>query len=400
MIKTDFPYNKDLLKLNSIFNANGADNLRIVGGAVRNFLLNKAISDFDLSCIFSPDKVGQILKENDIKYISIGAKFGTITAIIRGKPYEITSAREDIQTDGRHAVVKYTNDFKVDAGRRDFTFNALYLDFNNNLYDYFDGISDLQKGIVRFIGNPELRIKEDYLRILRFFRFYCYYGTVLDNESLKFSIMYKDKLATLSGERIKAEMFKILLADYPIQTLKIMEKNGILQLITNLDEFNFEKLEILYSLKQFLSEEINSELVLSLLLNKIDDLNILSNRWKLSKKEFNKILYLIKYKNGGVFSQKDIKKILFLEDNKNYLYDLIILNGVMNNIKVEDININLNFISSLKLPKPLVNGDDLEMSGFLNKKEYKKLIDKANEIFIESDFSLNKEDILRRLGSS
>ncbi len=400
MIKTDFPYNKDLLKLNSIFNANGADNLRIVGGAVRNFLLNKAISDFDLSCIFSPDKVGQILKENNIKYISIGAKFGTITAIIRGKPYEITSAREDIQTDGRHAVVKYTNDFKVDAGRRDFTFNALYLDFNNNVYDYFDGISDLQKGIVRFIGNPELRIKEDYLRILRFFRFYCYYGTVLDNESLKFSIMYKDKLATLSGERIKAEMFKILLADYPIQTLKIMEKNGILQLITNLDEFNFEKLEILYSLKQFLSEKINSELVLSLLLNKIDDLNILSNRWKLSKKEFNKILYLIKYKNGGVFSQKDIKKILFLEDNKNYLYDLIILNGVMNNIKVEDININLNFISSLKLPKPLVNGDDLEMSGFLNKKEYKKLIDKANEIFIESDFSLNKEDILRRLGSS
>ncbi|MDD2839690.1 MAG: CCA tRNA nucleotidyltransferase [Rickettsiales bacterium] len=400
MTKIDFPYNKDLLILNNIFNINDADNLRIVGGAVRNFLLNKKISDFDLSCIFSPEKVAQILENNKIKYIPTGIKFGTITAIVQGKPYEITSTREDIQTDGRHAVVKYTNDFKIDAERRDFTFNALYLDFNNNIYDYFNGIDDLKKGIVRFIGSAESRINEDYLRILRFFRFYCYYGTVLDNEGLRFSIALKDKLALLSSERIKTEMFKILNANYPIQTLEIMEKNGILQLISGLSKFNFEKLEILYSLKSYLNIEISPVLVLSLMLNKIEDLNILNDKWKLSKKEFNEILYLVKHKNDKIYNEKEIKKILFLDNNKDFLYHLIVVNSVMNNQNIKDINLNLDFVKQLNLPKLPINGNDLEVSGFLNKVEYRNIINKANEIFIESNFSLNKNKILSKLISN
>lgn len=397
ILKNIFPYNEDLLKLNKIFNKNNADNLRIVGGAIRNFLLNKKIIDFDLSCILPPEQVARILEENDIKYISVGAKFGTITAIIKGKPYEITSAREDIQTDGRHAIVKYTNNFKIDAERRDFTFNALYLDFNNNLYDYFDGVADLKKGIVRFIGNPESRIKEDYLRILRFFRFYCYYGTILDNEGLNFTIQYKNQLLNLSGERVKSEMFKILNADYPIQTLKIMEQHNILQIITNLSKFNFKELEILYSLKQYLKTEINAELPISILLDRVEDLNILKIKWRLSKNEFNKISYLIKHKNDEIYSEKDIKRILFLENNKDYLINLIVLNGVINNQKLDKINGDLNFLNSLKLPRLPINGNDLENNDFSNKIEYKNLIDKANEIFIESDFSLNKEEILKKL---
>lgn len=397
MIKINFPYNKDLLKLNEIFNKNSADNLRIVGGAIRNFLLDKKIIDFDLSCILPPEQIVKMLEENDIKYIAVGAKFGTITAIIKNKPYEITSARKDIQTDGRHAVVKYTNDFKIDAERRDFTFNALYLDFNNNLYDYFDGVSDLKKGIVRFIGNPELRIKEDYLRILRFFRFYCYYGTILDTEGLKFAVEYKNKLPSLSSERIKSEMFKILNADYPIQILKIMERHGILQIATDINEFNFKELEIFYSIKKYLNIEIDTELPISLLLNNIEDLNTLNNKWKLSKNEFNKILYLLKHKNDKIYSEKDIKRILFLENNRSYLCNLIILNGIINNQNTDSINKNLNFINSLKLPKLPINGNDLENNGFLNKVEYKNLIKKANEIFIESDYTLNKEEILKSI---
>ena len=213
-MKINFPYNQDLLKLNEIFNKNNQDNLRIVGGAVRNFLLNKEIIDFDLSTTFTPTETQKILDKNNIKNIPTGVNFGTITAIFNKKTYEITSTRKDIQTDGRHAIVEYTKDFKIDAERRDFTFNALYLDFNNNVYDYFNRISDLKKGIIRFIGNAESRIKEDYLRILRFFRFYTYYGNVLDNEGLKYSILYKEKLNSLSAERIKTEMFKIFDAKF------------------------------------------------------------------------------------------------------------------------------------------------------------------------------------------
>ncbi|HSQ97630.1 MAG TPA: CCA tRNA nucleotidyltransferase [Rickettsiales bacterium] len=396
-MKINFPYNNDLLKLNSIFNTEGEDNLRIVGGAVRNFLLNKDVVDYDLSCIFSPEKVAQILKDNHIKYISVGIKFGTITAIINGKPYEITSAREDIQTDGRHATVKYTNDFKIDAARRDFTFNALYLDFDNNVYDYFNGLDDLKKGIVRFIGNADSRINEDYLRILRFFRFFCYYGTFLDNEGLKFSIIYKDKLKTLSGERIKSEMFKILSSDYPLQALKIMADNGILQLITDLNKFNFDKLEILYSFKKYLNIEINPTLVLSLILNNLEELKILKSNWKLSNKENDIISYLLKHNKDKNYNLTHIKRILFLDMDKNYVNNLILFNGIINNQNFNIINSNLDFIKTLKLPKLPIKGNDLEQNGFLNKNEYTKLINTAKEIFMESDYSLGKTEIVKKL---
>ena len=173
-MKIDFPYTDELLLLNDIFNANHEDNLRIVGGAVRNYMIGEEISDFDLSCRLSPEKILDILQKNQIKAIPTGIKFGTITAVIKNKCFEITTTRKDVKTDGRHAVVEYTTNFEVDAQRRDFTFNALYLDFDGNLYDYFNGLNDLKNGIVRFIGNAEDRIKEDYLRILRLFRFYCY----------------------------------------------------------------------------------------------------------------------------------------------------------------------------------------------------------------------------------
>ena len=143
-MKINFPYNKDLFLLDKIFNTDTPDNLRIVGGAVRNFLLNKKINDFDLSTTFLPQETQKILDDNNIKNIPTGINFGTVTAIINNKTYEITSTRKDIKTDGRHAVVEYTKDFKIDAERRDFTFNALYLDFKGNIYDYFEGIKDLK----------------------------------------------------------------------------------------------------------------------------------------------------------------------------------------------------------------------------------------------------------------
>lgn len=395
-MKINFPYNQDLLKLNKIFNKNNQDNLRIVGGAVRNFLLNKEIIDFDLSTTFTPTETQKILNENNIKNIPTGVNFGTITAIFNKKTYEITSTRKDIKTDGRHAIVEYTKDFKIDAERRDFTFNALYLDFNNNIYDYFNGISDLKKGIVRFIGNAESRIKEDYLRILRFFRFYTYYGNVLDNEGLKYSILYKEKLNSLSAERIKTEMFKIFDAKFPLDVLKIMFKNEILQIITDIKNFNFNFLEYFYSIKEYLIEKSNIELAISLFLNNQNDLEILKNKWKLSNKEYQLIQYLFNHKQDKKYNLDKIKEIIFL-DGKNYIQQLIIFNGIINQTSINEININLDFTNNIILPKLPINGNDLAKNGFTDKSKYNNLLNIAKNLFMKSNYSLKKEDIIKEL---
>lgn len=395
-MKINFPYNQDLLKLNEIFNKNNQDNLRIVGGAVRNFLLNREIVDFDLSTTFTPTETQKILNENNIKNIPTGVNFGTITAVFDKKTYEITSTRKDIKTDGRHAIVEYTKDFKIDAERRDFTFNALYLDFNNNVYDYFNGISDLKKGIVRFIGNAESRIKEDYLRILRFFRFYTYYGNVLDNEGLKYSILYRDKLNSLSAERIKTEMFKIFNAKFPLDVLKIMFKNEILQIITDIKNFDFNFLEYFYSIREYLLEKSNTELAISLFLNNQNDLEILKNKWKLSNKEYQLIKYLFNHKQDKKYDLDKIKEIIFL-NGKNYIQQLIIQNGIINQTSINEINGNLDFTNNIILPKLPINGNDLFSNGFTDKSKYNNLLNIAKNIFITSNYSLKKEEIIKKL---
>ncbi len=401
MNKINFPYTKELLILNSIFNKEKDkynDNLRIVGGAVRNFLLNKKISDFDLSTTFLPQETINILQKNNIKAIPTGIKFGTITAIINNKSFEITSTREDIKTDGRHAEVKFTKSFEIDSKRRDFTFNALYLDFNNNLFNYHNGVEDLKKGKVKFIGDAETRIQEDYLRILRFFRFFCYYGIFLDNEGLKYSIKYKDKLNLISGERIKTEMFKILISNYAINTLNRMYLSGILEIITNIKKFDFLNLQYLYSIKHFINTEISAELALSLLLNSIDELNILKDKWKLSKKENTKIFNLLQHKDDNLYNEKNIKELLFIYD-KNFIKELIVFNTILKcKINPQNyINNLLIYLDKTNIPIFPINGNDLENIGIKNKKDYGKiLLDLKNE-FIKSDFKLTKEELLNKI---
>lgn len=403
-MKVDFPYTQELLILNEIFNTNNEDNLRIVGGAVRNYLANKKINDFDLSTKLTPEESIELLRKNGIKFATVGINFGTIIAIINGKGFEITTTRKDIKTDGRHAVVEFTRDFKIDAKRRDFTFNAIYLDFNGNVYDYFDGISDLRKGIVRFIGNASERIKEDYLRILRFFRFYCYYGIVLDNEGLKYAIEYRENLKNLSGERIKSEMFKILVADYPIKTLSIMEQHNILQIITELDNFDFSKLEILFSLKNFINYKISAELVLSLLLKNINELDILNKRWKLSKKENSEIFKIVENQSNTIYTEQDITKFLFLGYKKNTIANFIIANAVINRdiVKtklVDIINSSLEYLEQKEAPIFPITGLDLEKAEFTSKNQFGKLLNEGKRIFIESNYSLSKEKIIEYLKS-
>jgi len=164
---------KKIFKVIEEFSA--TSEIRYVGGCVRKIINNEVIDDIDLAVNLNPDEVSKILKKNNIKFYKTGIDHGTITAFTNGDKFEITSLRKDIHTDGRHAKVEFSKDWKEDASRRDFTINSIYADIDGNLYDPFEGKKDLQNGKIEFIGDAEKRIQEDYLRILRYIRFFINY---------------------------------------------------------------------------------------------------------------------------------------------------------------------------------------------------------------------------------
>jgi tRNA nucleotidyltransferase/poly(A) polymerase len=183
---------------------------RVVGGAVRNFLLGANISDIDIATTAAPSIIIDIFQKQNISVLVTSIRYGTIIIVYNGKPYEITSLREDIKTFGRKAEVSFTESFEIDSQRRDFTINAIYMDKEENIFDYHNGISDIINNNIKFIGNPKARIEEDYLRILRYFRFVAYYGNFKYNGdyiSLMNSLV--KNISILSSERILSELLKI-----------------------------------------------------------------------------------------------------------------------------------------------------------------------------------------------
>lgn len=203
--------------------------VRFVGGCVRNLVMGKPISDLDLSTQLTPDETEAALEAAGIRSVPTGKDYGTITAVVDGAPYEITSLREDVETDGRRAVVTYTTDWAKDAQRRDFYLNALYADIEGNVYDPTgEGLADAQAGRVSFIGEAEQRIREDYLRILRFFRFSAGYAREIDRDSLAACMALKAGIDGLSGERIQQELLKTLALPQPLMAFSAMQAHGLM----------------------------------------------------------------------------------------------------------------------------------------------------------------------------
>jgi poly(A) polymerase len=203
--------------------------VRFVGGCVRDAVLGRKVKDIDIATHDPPEAVMALLKEAGIKAVPTGIAHGTVTAVVGKSHFEITTLREDVETYGRHAKVAFTNDWKADASRRDFTFNAMFLAPDGALYDPFDGIADLKAGRVRFVGDPETRIKEDVLRLLRFFRFYAHYGTgAPDAAGLAACRKLAHLLPSLSGERVAGELLRLLTAPDPAPVLLLMAGEGVL----------------------------------------------------------------------------------------------------------------------------------------------------------------------------
>jgi len=208
---------------------NALGEARFVGGAVRNALLGSAVADIDIAVPMPPSEVLARLVARNIKVVETGMDHGTVTAIVGTQAFEITSLRRDVETDGRHAVIAFTDDWVEDAARRDFTINALYASAAGEIFDYATGVEDLIAGKVRFMGDPRARIAEDYLRVLRLFRFHAWYGKGdVDAEGLRAAAEARDKLKTLSAERIAKELLRLLEAGNPTPVLRVMAATGVL----------------------------------------------------------------------------------------------------------------------------------------------------------------------------
>lgn len=226
--KIDWLQTPEIRQLFEVLGAPAVD-VRAVGGAVRNTVMGLPVGEIDIGTPETPDIVTQRLAQAGHRAIPTGLDHGTITALIGDHSFEITSLRRDTACDGRHAAVEFTTDWEEDARRRDFTFNAMSMRGDGTLFDYFGGVKDAEDGRVRFVGDASDRMQEDYLRILRLFRFFAWYGRVsLDAATLEACRLHAESLAKLSAERVQAEIVKTLTAPAPALVLGLMNDCGVL----------------------------------------------------------------------------------------------------------------------------------------------------------------------------
>lgn len=299
----------------------GGHEIRFVGGAVRDLLLGRPVHDVDVATPASPQQVMGLLEKAQIKVIPTGLSHGTVTALIDSVAFEITTLRADIKTYGRHAEVQFTRNWEEDAARRDFTLNALYCDATGKVYDYFDGLRDLHAHHVRFIGDPEQRIREDGLRILRFFRFSAYYSEgEVDLPGLEACYQCREMLDQLSGERIAQEMLKLMASDYAAAMLERMQEE---QLTTSLFGYkihpeplkNWPRVKLLADMESSVLPEQDTLLPLVLLCrgqaeSAVGMADFIIERWKLSNKQADLLRSLVRQPRLSKDSEENEQKRL------------------------------------------------------------------------------------------
>lgn len=237
----------------ALLNADGGE-VRVVGGAVRNSLMGLAVADVDLATTLLPEAVIERAAASGIKAVPTGIDHGTVTLVIGGRPFEVTTLRTDVETDGRHAKVAFSMDWQSDAERRDLTINALYANAAGEVIDLVGGLDDIGKRNIRFIGSAATRIAEDYLRVLRFFRFFAWYGSGRpDAEGLRASSAARSKLKTLSAERVWSELRKLLSAEDPGRALLWMRQVAVLtEILPETEKWGIDAIPALVATEQAL----------------------------------------------------------------------------------------------------------------------------------------------------
>ena len=395
-----FPFykKKEIKQIFQILNANGNNNAMLVGGCVRNFLNNQKIYDIDIATIFTPDEIVDKFSSSDYKIIKTGIEHGTITLSKEGKNFEITTLRKDITTDGRHAKVSYSTDWEVDSERRDFTINAIYLDQRGKIFDPQNGKKDLKDKKIKFIGDPQKRIQEDYLRIIRYLRFSLQYKDFhKDDETIKIIKKNLNGVLKLSKERIFMELKKIINLENVTDVFLNKEINEIFEMI--FPEFKY--LGRIKGLdkeiyKKFLKNDKN--LFLSLLLVGDTDNHIyFGHKYKTSNQLKDYLNFInqnfIKAQKNKNFFKKDIKKNIYYDGKDKFLSFAkfyFILNYPKKFNKIKSM---LDIINSINIPKFPITGKLLLDKGLKSGKKMGDVLKEIEKYWVENNFSIDDEEL-------
>ncbi|MDH5796627.1 MAG: CCA tRNA nucleotidyltransferase [Anaplasmataceae bacterium] len=368
---------------------------RVVGGAVRDYILQKPIHDIDIATKIIPEQVMKMLNKHGISTIPTGLKHGTITAVFPNKvSIEITTLRCDLECDGRHAITRFSTDWLEDAERRDFTFNALYMDINGKIYDYFNGIKHLKNREINFIGDAKQRIKEDYLRILRAFRFHAQICSDIPM-SLEMIEACKEEapnIIKLSSERIKSELFKIFIRSNSYRSLKSMLELGIMQYITSINS-DISKKDYYFSDKYHNPIFVMANYIrYSSIINKDEVIKTIKQELKLSKKEVYNLNLLCNKKLDLTINQEVHIQQIGYDDY------LLLLSFNLHNvdISIEEFNYYLKILQNWKYKPCPTNAQDWINLGY--KKEAIGLCQKtANKLWEDGEFTILKDDIIKKI---
>ncbi len=395
-----FPFYKDK-ELKFVFNklqegsSAGVVTARFVGGCVRKYLSNNKIDDIDIATTLSVEEIKEKFKDTKFKVVETGIKHGTVTLVTDKFNLEITTLRKDIETDGRHAEVEYIDDWQLDSERRDFTINAIYLDINGKIFDPQMGTVDLKNNNVKFIGDPQKRVEEDYLRIIRFLRFKIMYESKVELSIINVIKQNLDGIKKISKERILIELYKIL----DLKNFINLNESTHLKEIFSLIFPEFENLKRLERLvKIFDYTQRNMRLLLAALL--IDEKNNheyfihkynVSNNIKENLQMFAKNLILIK--GNKDFFKKDLEKNIYFND-KNHLINLNILNFTINEkLKLKDFSDTLKQILQSKKQNFPVDGKYLMDHGMKQGSQMGKVLKNIEEEWIKNNFKISEDQI-------
>ena len=378
--ETKWLRNPSAQKLSKLYKSFGYQVL-FVGGCVRNTILKMPVTDIDLATDAQPEEIIKIAKENNIRFVPTGLAHGTITLIIDNKNYQITTFRTDFDHDGRYAKVEFTESLLLDASRRDLTINALYCNHVGEVIDPLNGLDDIKKQKIKFIGNPNERIKEDNLRILRFFRFQAIYGNKnleIDSIALEACHNHKSKLAALSKERITSELRKILSAPNPLEVIIKMNETGVLNEL-------FQKVSI-DSLEAYLKTEEKFKININWL-GRLLSLQVTQEEesLKLTRCEFK----FLKQTKSAIENQIHVLEFSYYNGVENGKIYSILQNFRHNIILSKNL---LNQINSLATKKFPITAKDLmpEIRG----KKLGEALRSLEDRWIKSNFTLSKKDLL------
>ena len=382
----------------SISSYNEWSEVRYVGGCVRKILNNENYDDIDLATNLDPQQIKECLSANNIKFFETGIKHGTITATIEKQNFEITSLRKDIATDGRHAEVLFTKDWNEDSSRRDFTINSIYADIDGNIFDPNDGANDLKNGIVRFIGNPEKRIKEDYLRILRYLRFFSTYSLKDHQPEIKKSIMQNiSGVVGLSKERLLDEFKKIFKSGALFKLNKDHFSNDVislvfpqfinLNLLTKLDKNNQKTLLV----KSF------DFLLAFLVIDETDNSDYFLYKFKTSNETKKKINFLkksfLESTEKNYFSKKNLEKIFYFNEKSDVLdlIDFELFKSKKNKKKL--IELKNYFIKTEKPVFPVKAKNIMEKFDLKEGRELGQKLKYLEDLWVNNSFNISDKEI-------